>query len=480
MYGFAIYRPPIVGFAGDPAQLGICGYDGGRAFAQLLEQRRLLQQEEQGLIAAAEAAGGSFSDAAHKRLGAIHAQFDLNKPDSLAAQIAQQEARKERDRRGPAADNASDPWAPASAGSSGDAPLPFRSLGEQLVAVAQAAADAKLGRAADQRLQIVDNWSRMNATGPSGGSESTGADGGFTVQKDFSNELLTNVWATGQLAKRARHVPIGAGSNGLIANVIDETSRATGSRWGAVQGYWLPEAGLLTGSRPKFRRLEIQLSKLICLYYATDELVQDALALGDVATEAFSEEMGFLLDDALIRGTGAGIPLGILNSPARVTVAKESGQSAATIVAENIEKMYARMLPGSLDTSAWFINQEVWPQLFGLYIPVGTGGVPLFVPASGGLVAGPAGYILGRPVVPIEQASALGTEGDIIFADFGDYVLADKGGIQAASSIHVLFLTDEMTFRWTLRTNGQPKRVLPITPYKGSATLSSFVTLAAR
>lgn len=316
--------------------------------------------------------------------------------------------------------------------------------------------------------------------GPSGGSESVGSDGGFLVQKDFSNELLTNVWETGKLASRARHIPVGPNSNGIKLNVIDETSRATGSRWGAVQGYWIPEAGALTGSRPKFRPLEMTLSKLVGLYYATDEEVGDVVTLADTATEAFTEEFGFLLDDAMVRGTGAGIPLGILNSGALVTVAKETGQAAATILAENIMKMFSRMPANSLDTAVWHINQECWPQIFQLSIPVGTGGIPLFMPAATGIAGGPAGTLLGRPIVPIEQCSALGTLGDVLFCDWSKYILIEKGGINAASSIHVLFLTDEMTFRWTLRTNGQPKPVAPITPYKGSATLSPFVTLAAR
>ena len=69
--------------------------------------------------------------------------------------------------------------------------------------------------------------------------------------------------------------------------------------------------------------------------------------------------------DALLNGTGAGQPLGILNSNALVSVAKESGQDAATILAENIEKMYARALdPAKCE---WYINQACWTQIFQLH-----------------------------------------------------------------------------------------------------------------
>jgi HK97 family phage major capsid protein len=453
-------------------------------YAQLLERKRVLGAEENGIIAAVEAAGGVFAPEQRARLDAIHKEFDASAPESLAADIAREEARKARDRQAPALPEAGAlVIEPVISSASDKSPLPFRTLGEQMQAVAAAAIAAKHGGAPDPRLvAIMDHAAaEMKAVGPSGAGESVGADGGFTVQKDFSNDLLKKTFDTGVLTSRATHVPIGAQSNGLIANVIDETSRVDGSRYGAVLGYWLPEAAALTGSRPKFRRIEIQLSKLIGLFYATDELLQDNVALGAVAELAFTDEFGFKLDDAMIEGTGAGMPLGILNSPALVTVTKETGQSAATIVSENIMKMYTRMFPRGLTKgdAAWFINQECWPQIFALSIAVGTGGVPMFVP-QGQFSSSPNGSLLGRPIIPIEQASALGSVGDIILADWNDYTLIEKGGIQTASSIHVLFLTDEMTFRWVLRTNGQPNRVKPITPFKGSATLSSFVVLAAR
>jgi HK97 family phage major capsid protein len=60
------------------------------------------------------------------------------------------------------------------------------------------------------------------------------------------------------------------------------------------------------------------------------------------------------------------------------------------------------------------------------------------------------------------------------------YVLAEKGGISSDMSIHVRFEYDESVFRFVLRVDGQPVRASALTPYKGTATLSNFVALAAR
>lgn len=145
------------------------------------------------------------------------------------------------------------------------------------------------------------------------------------------------------------------------------------------------------------------------------------------------------------------------------------------ITVENIVKMWSRLWTRSIGSAFWYVNQEIQPLLYSLKV----GDRPVYIPA-GGLSETPYATILGRPVVPLEQCPALGDVGDIILADLGQYMLIDKGGIDAASSIHVRFLFDECVFRFVYRCDGQPIWSKPITPYKGSATLSPFVTLAAR
>jgi HK97 family phage major capsid protein len=79
------------------------------------------------------------------------------------------------------------------------------------------------------------------------------------------------------------------------------------------------------------------------LCYATDGLLADQATLESVLMDGFAEEFGFLVDDAVIRGTGVGMPLGILNSNAVVTVPKENAQAARSLTAENIINMWARL-----------------------------------------------------------------------------------------------------------------------------------------
>lgn len=338
----------------------------------------------------------------------------------------------------------------------------FASFGEQLMAAYRAATP---GGKVDERL---------TTRAASGLNESTPSDGGFLVQQDFVTELLKKTYETGILASKVKKIPISTNANGMKINAIDEDSRANGSRWGGVQTYWEGEADEITASKPKFRQMELSLKKLTGLCYATDELLQDAAALEAVIRQAFAEEFGFKIDDAILSGSGEGEPLGILNSGAIVTVAKEASQTDI-ITVENLIKMWNRLWSRSRANAVWYINQELEPYLYTLKI----GDKPVYIPA-GGLSEKPYGTLFGRPVVPIEQCSAAGEVGDIILADIGQYLLIDKGGVKSASSIHVRFLYDENVFRFIYRVDGKPIWTKPLTPYKGSATVSPFVTLAKR
>ncbi len=350
----------------------------------------------------------------------------------------------------------------------------FKSLGEQLIAVARA---SQPGATPDRRLFYEQAETRA-ATGLS----SQPSEGGFLIQTDFASGVMKKTYETSVVFNRANNIPISSNANGLKINFVDETSRATGSRWGGVQAYWLEEAGTKTASKPKFGQMQLSLKKLVALYYATDEVLQDAAALGSIASQAFSEEIGFLLDDSLINGSGAGQPAGILNAACLVTVAKEGGQVARTVIWDNIQKMYAQFWSRSLSRGVWFINQSVLTQLMSMTIPVGTGGIPVWLPAN--LAQGrPNQTLMGMPVIPIEQCATLGTVGDVILADMSQYVVITKGGLQSAQSIHVRFINDESVFRFVFRVDGQATWSSSLTPFKDASTslpLGPFVALATR
>jgi HK97 family phage major capsid protein len=360
---------------------------------------------------------------------------------------------------------------------------PFANFGEQLIAIRDHALDR--GHM-DPRLRKFDVRD-FKVRAAAGLNETVASDGGFLVGVDTQAAMEKTMFETGQILSRCRQIPITNGSNGTKIPYVNETSRANGSRWGGVQAYWMDEAASVTATKPNFGKIELGLKKLGCLIYVTDEQLSDAAQMNTYISEAAPDEMTFVLEDAIIRGPGSGTPLGILTAGGpKVKVTKETSQGTATILYANVSKMKQRMLPRSFAKAAWFVNIDAMPQLEQMFIPAknvaGTenvGGFPAYLPA-GGASGSPYGTLFGRPVIPIEQAETVGTEGDIMLLDLSMYLLATKGGIQAASSIHVNFLTDETAFRFIQRIDGQPGLKKAITPYKGAGTLSPFVTLETR
>lgn len=356
-------------------------------------------------------------------------------------------------------------WKPVGSDNTDTEEPKFKSIGEQLQAVYKSGLP---GNDMDVRLKAA-----------SGMNETIGAEGGFLLQPTFSTELIRNATETGVVYKKCRKIPISGNSNSLVLYGVDETSRINGSRWGGIQIYFSDEAGTVTATKPKWRQMNLKLKKMMGICYATDELLQDTSALSAWISQAFTDEMSFKMDDQVIRGTGAGQSLGILNSPAFVSQAKETNQVAATVVFENILNMWNRMPARNRMKAEWYINQDVETQLYQMYLAAGTGGIPVYLP-PGGVSNAQYSTLMGRPVIPIEQCEALGTVGDIILADMSEYLIIDKNGMAADTSVHVRFLYDEQTFRFTYRMDGQPLWHAALTAYKGFTSRSPYVGLATR
>ncbi len=358
-----------------------------------------------------------------------------------------------------------------------EADTPFKTLAEQCQAIKRAA----LGGRYDSRLSRLKaayeaDMEEIKATGA---NEAVPSQGGFLLDPTLVPDLLMPLHQEGPFSKMVRPMPVSAKSNYGWINGIDETSRATGSRWGGIRGYRLGEAALKTGSKPKFRRINWELKKYAVLAYATDEMLEDASQWEAIVKTGASEELSFMANDDILNGAGANGPLGILSAGCLVTQAAEAGQLADTVVQENLEKMWACLLPRSRASAktAWFINCEVEPFLNMLLIAGGAG-----VLEARFVQYGPEGIlrIKGKPVIVTEFNSAIGDLGDIVLGDMSEYLFWEKGGVQTAQSIHVLFLYDESVFRFVYRCDGQPALASALTPYKGSTTQSPFVTLAAR
>ncbi len=310
---------------------------------------------------------------------------------------------------------------------------------------------------------------------PSGLSGGAPADGGLLVPEVFADDFVGSIYKTGQVAGRCDRKTTTRPLGDVELPAIDETSRADGSRFGGVLAYWSSEAASISSSFPRWRSVGFTGRKIIGIGYATSEMMADSDLFEGALREAFAQELAFALDHSLLVGSGAGQPEGVVAARCTISVAKETGQAAATIVAANVLNMYDRLVADCRANAGWFINPDADVQLRDLSLVVGTAGAPLWSWNNDG----PYPRLLGLPVIATEHNAALGTVGDIVLADLSQYRIVDQAPKDAVS-FDATFVSDQVIFRMTYRVDGKGKYSSAITPANSSTTRSPFVTLATR
>jgi HK97 family phage major capsid protein len=337
----------------------------------------------------------------------------------------------------------------------------FKSYGDFLQCVHSSA----VNNITDERLLIGA------ATPSTYGSEGVGADGGFLVPTEFSSEIFSNSLEGDALLPLTDNINIG--SNSMVFPA-DETTP-----WGSngIRAYWDGEAAAATETKPVLKSNTLRMNKLVALVPVTDELLSDGNAVASYLTNKTAESIRWKSNDAIINGTGAGMPEGITNSGAIISQAKEGSQTADTINKENVAKMLGRLPASSMGRAVWLINNDAYNQL----ITMNSGNELIWMPPSSGMVGAPAGTLLGRPVIVSQSCQTLGDLNDIILADFGSYrTITKAGGVETATSMHLYFDSNATAFRATFRMDGQSSVSGAYSPANGSSTLSPFVALAAR
>lgn len=328
---------------------------------------------------------------------------------------------------------------------------------------------AALGREPDARLR--------NAAASTIATEGVGADGGFAVPPDFRSEIATKVFGEDSLVARTDRM---RSSSNSITLPTDMTTPWDSS--GGIQAYWGGESVTMSQSKPKLEDVTYKAHKLHVLVPVSEELLEDAPAMDSYLRRKAPEKIDFKISDAIVRGTGAGQPLGFLNSPALVTQAAEGSQTADTINQANISKMFSRMPIASRRNAVWLIHPDAEPQLDGLVV----GTAPIYMP-PGGISEAPYGRLKGRPVIPHQVCETVGDLGDIILVDLNQYMTLtklgggrDENGLKMDVSMHLWFDQDLAAFKFTLRIGGQPWWSTTTGMRDGSSTMSPFVVLAAR
>lgn len=387
-------------------------------------------------------------------------QAQADEADALAAKVAATRAELSAARPAPAGIAAAGAPVPAQPKAAVDPKAGFGRFGEFLLS----AMDAGRGRKFDARL------APLAAAGSDEQGGYSAPYGGFAVPEGFMAELLTVSPEADMISGLVQQIPMQSPSVKIPARV--DKNHAT-SVTGGLRVYRRAEADQVSASRMQMEQVHLEAHSLMGLAYVTEELLQDSpLSMLAIMEQGFRDEFSAELMDERINGDGVGRSLGILNSGCLVSVAKESGQTADTIVVANVLKARARCW--GYDNAVWIANHNALPQIAQLTL-TGTGGASLFSLGDG---TGPS-TLLGKPIIFTEFCPTVGDQGDLICANLTQYLEGIYQGVTGAESMHVRFVENERAFRFTMRRAGQPWWRSALTPRNGDS-LSPFVAIAAR
>ncbi len=299
-------------------------------------------------------------------------------------------------------------------------------------------------------------------------AEGLGSSGGFAVPDQFVAGIMAPALETAVVMPRARIIPMS--SDTVKAAAWADTSHAS-NLFGGFTGAWLAEGATASRETPALRLLDLNAHKLGLFCSASSELAADAPGFERDLAGAMSKAVSFYADNAFIRGTGAGQPLGVLNDPALISITSVGG--AGAVAGDDLVAMLARLHPACFRNAVWVVSSEALGVIWS--IKDGTGNY-LFradeTPAGGRL--------LGLPVAVSEHCSQVGTVGDVILADFSQYVVGLRREVVLERTNAASWTTDEIDYRALLRVDGMGSWQSALTPKNSGDTLSWCVAIATR
>lgn len=299
--------------------------------------------------------------------------------------------------------------------------------------------------------------------------EQAGASGGFLVPPEFLPTLLSTEWESNVVRQRSVIIPMRRRQINVPALDMTGTTVGEPHQYGGVVAEWTEEAAAKPEKEPEFRQLELVAHKLSIYTEASTELLADsAIGLEALLGRLFSGAIAWEEDWAFLRGTGAGQPRGVITAPGTFV---QPRAVAGTIGIGDIANM---LMHHHGANPVWHITRSAMATLIQLNGPAAN---PSYVFMPGNFTGNVPATLMGYPIYWTEKLPLIGTQGDILLADWGFYYIGDRQGTTVESSMHYRFRYNLVAWRADHRVDGQQMNSTPWTLTDGVTQISPFVVL---
>lgn len=338
---------------------------------------------------------------------------------------------------------------------------------------------AKMAEGANKVRKALANGVIQKAAPTTFASELVGQDGGFMVPPDYKTDVWIAVRDTESMLGMTDLTPT---NSDVVIWPADENTpwdNTTGITTG-----WRAQGATMTQSKPVLQSRQTPVNEIYALVPATEELIQDTPRLNSYLMEKAPMKIGFQVDEAIWRGTGAGQPLGFLNSASLVTTTKTTTTKTLGLI--DLVNMYQRFLAPdyrNITGAFWLMTPAMYSQI--VLLCMGTANTSAAYPI--GLANMQIGdkilpTILGIPVFQTQHASAPASAGSVVLGDLkrGYAAFNKTSGMDFQTSMHLFFDAAAIALRWRMRIGGEPYLKAAVVPAQDTAnTMSYFVAIGA-
>ncbi len=307
-------------------------------------------------------------------------------------------------------------------------------------------------------------------------SETVGSLGGFTVPVQFWPELIRLAGEKAKILPKVRKYTM----VGLQMNVpaIDYSKGGSGASpyLGGMVAGWLQDGQTFPQTNASLREIILKANILSGYTVANRTLLADnQVGLQEVLTQLMADTIAYYVDYAIINGTGVNQPQGIAGSASTISISR-TGTSSGNLLTD-VARMYGALHPDGMGDAEWLVS----PSSHAKFITMNdaSGRVvyqPTFPQQSGGPITVRAPYmILGLPVQVSQLAATAASTGDVQINDYTQYAFGMRQELELGVSEHVNFLSNQLTYRFLFRGDGQSRLNTYITLANGD-TVSPFVS----
>lgn len=300
----------------------------------------------------------------------------------------------------------------------------------------------------------------------------TGVSGGYTIGQQFLPTLMQIAGMTNDgIYERSMVIPSDGGE--LVVPALHQSGSYVAGQsqfFGGVSVTWGSNDASSVETQPVFDQIKLKTNAMKALVRIQNSLLmRSAVTIDSVVTTLLANAIAWNRNYALFQGTGAGQPLGIINSPAAIDVA------GSAIDYATLSGMLNRTVPSRADNYVWFVHTLKRSAIAALQQSNNT--LVTFLPDLRGK---PGTQLFGLPVIYTDKLpyDASDVSNSVVLADPSAVITLEYQGIQIAVSNERYFDNDQTGIRIILSLDAQPWLKGPVAiGSDAAATVSTIIKI---